>query len=190
MPLQDATTSGDAPEETTSESEVAAETQEAPATESASKSASSDGQPNDSESGAPSCAGDPTVVLGDGGAMPGDLAQETFQRAICTCTSLTASGGLTTDGFNSTIGPPDGGLGGNVAVNQNVTWSAHASVGGNLVIPGNLQASATATVRGNLYLGGHGTASTSVTVDGNAYLVDPLPRSHRGRHDVDGGLGR
>ena len=105
----------------------------------------------------------------------GVLGQSTFTQAICSCTTVGASAALTTDGFNSTLGPPDGGLGGGVGSDQNENWTQHVTIGGNLQTPGNLSSTATSLVRGNLLLGGTASVSATLTVDGNASVVKTLP---------------
>jgi RHS repeat-associated protein len=130
------------------------------------------------DSGAKSCVdgGDASTGL-DGGSCTGGIAATTFQRAICTCNSFAASAHLATDGFDSTKGGPDGGLGGSIASDNNQVWSAHVTVGGDLVTPDSLQTSAVSEVRGNLVLGGQLTAGAPFLVDGNASVVNPLPSS-------------
>ena len=61
----------------------------------------------------PNCAaaGDPTLGVDAGSSCTGALAQATFTYGLCACTTLQASNSLTTDGFDSTKGAPDGGLG-------------------------------------------------------------------------------
>ena len=130
----------------------------------------------DAGDGGPVCVGDSTVPIGGSQVCTGALAAATFTQAICSCGALTASATVTTDGFNSTQGPPTGGLGGNV-VSSNATWSHTVNIGGDFVTPGKLSVSATSTVRGNLYLGGTGSASAPVTIDENAYLVGSLPKN-------------
>ncbi len=77
------------------------------------------------DAGGPNCAaaGDPTVGLDGGVSCTGALAQATFTFGLCSCTGLQSSNHLTTDGFDSTKGAPDGGVGGSVGVNGDVTWS-------------------------------------------------------------------
>src|SRR5580692_6962076 len=95
----------------------------------------------------PNCAsaGDPFTGVDsgiDGGSScMGSLGAATFQSALCSCGSLQLSGALTTDGYNSTLGSPDGGIGGNVGANGAVTLSSTTSVGGNLWTPSSIAAS-------------------------------------------------
>ena len=68
-------------------------------------------------------AGPPTNLGGDAGCA-GNLAQATFQWALCSCGDLQVSGRLTTDGYSSAQGAPHGGLGGNVGSNARRRTSA------------------------------------------------------------------
>jgi hypothetical protein len=126
----------------------------------------------------PNCAaaGDPTLGVDAGGSScTGALAQSTFTYGLCACTTLQASNSLTTDGFDSTKGAPDGGLGGNVGANTGVSWSTASSIGGNLWTPGNVTSSNPSVVRGDLHLGGTLGGGATFTVDGNAFDVNALP---------------
>ena len=105
----------------------------------------------------------------------GALGQATFTHAVCSCTTLNTSAIFNTDGFNSTLGGPDGGPGGSVGSDQSQSWSNKFTVGGDLAIPGNISESAVGTVRGNLFLGGTASASATLTIDGNASVVKTLP---------------
>jgi outer membrane protein assembly factor BamB len=131
--------------------------------------------------GGASCAspGDPSTGLDGGAACTGALAPSVFQYAVCTCGSLNTTGAFTTDAYDSTVGPPTGGLGGNVGVDTNVTWGASSTIGGNLFSPGGLSASKGGLVRGDLHLGGTAKAAQTLTVDGNAFVVGPLPASFK-----------
>jgi RHS repeat-associated protein len=125
----------------------------------------------------PNCtgAGDPPTGLDGGASCTGSLAASLFQYALCSCTTLSASGQLTTDGFDSTKGGPNGGLGGQVGVDTSASWSNQASIGGNFVSPGGVQSSSSSLVRSDLRLGGTLAVSAPFTVDGNAYVVKTLP---------------
>jgi RHS repeat-associated protein len=125
----------------------------------------------------PNCAaaGDPTLGVDAGSSCTGALAQATFTYGLCACTTLQASNSLTTDGFDSTKGAPDGGLGGNVGANAAVSWSTASSIGGTLWTPGNVTSSNPSIVRGDLHLGGTLGGGATFTVDGNAFDVNALP---------------
>jgi RHS repeat-associated protein len=124
----------------------------------------------------PNCtgSGDPSTSVDGGATCTGILAQSTFTHAVCSCGTLTASSPFVTDGFNSNLGPPDGGGGGNVGTDSFQVWSNGVTIGGDLATPGNLNASSPGTVRGSLFLGGTAQVG-SFTVDGNASLVQPRP---------------
>ena len=85
----------------------------------------------------PNCAngGPPTeVTTPDAGTVCGGaLAQITFRWAVCSCNSVTDTGLLLTDSFNSLFGPyVDGGLGGGVGANNNLNLAGAFGVGGSL----------------------------------------------------------
>jgi hypothetical protein len=105
----------------------------------------------------------------------GNLAQVTFRWALCSCTDLDISAPLTTDGYDSTKGPPDGGLGGSVGCDlAPINWSQSVSVGGDLwaADAGTFMPSGPGSeVRQDLQLGGSIKASSPFTVDDNAYVV-------------------
>jgi Stigma-specific protein, Stig1 len=130
------------------------------------------------DAGAVHCTGggDPIDVGLDGGSScTGNLAQVSFRWALCSCTNLDISAPLTTDGYDSTKGPPDGGLGGSVGCDlAPVNWSQSVSVGGDLwsADAGTFQPSGPGSeVRSDLHLGGTISASSPFTVDDNAYVV-------------------
>ena len=124
-------------------------------------------------------AGDPTLGIDGGASCSGALAQATFTYGLCACTTIQESESLTTDGFDSTLGGPDGGLGANVGANTGVSWSGASSIGGLLWTPGNVTSSNAGTVRGDLHLGGTLGGGGSFTVDGNAFDVHALPGNAR-----------
>jgi hypothetical protein len=120
-------------------------------------------------------AGDPTLGIDAGSSCTGALAQATFTYGLCACGAIQASNAITTDGYDSTKGAPDGGLGGNVGANTGVSWSTASSIGGNLWTPGNVTSSNPSVVRGDLHLGGTLGGGAALTVDGNAFDVHTLP---------------
>jgi len=88
----------------------------------------------------PNCtaAGDPTLGVDVGYTCTGALAAATFTHALCACGTIQDSNSLTTDGFDSTKGGPNGGLGADVAANTGISWSTTSSIGGTLWTPGYL----------------------------------------------------
>jgi len=83
----------------------------------------------------PNCpvGGAPIIANPAAGAAgcAGNMAQVDFRWALCSCSNLDISAPLTTDGYDSTKGPPRGGLGGNVACDNAITnWASRVSVGG------------------------------------------------------------
>ncbi len=127
------------------------------------------------------CAGGgPPIRIGDGPLdCLGTLAQTTFRWSLCSCTDLNVSAALSTDAYDSSVGPyQPGELGGGVAADRNVTnWSEAVTVGGTLWIAGSDSYSSSgppSSVKGDLHLAGSWKASTPFTVDGAAYLGGTL----------------
>lgn len=125
----------------------------------------------------PNCtgAGDPTLGISSSFGCSGALAAATFTRAICSCGTIQGSGSLTTDGFDSSVGTPNAGLGADVAANSNISWATASNIGGNVWTPVNLTSSKASTVRGDLRLGGTLSGSGTFTVNKNATVVKTLP---------------
>jgi len=121
--------------------------------------------------------GPPIIANPEAGAAgcAGNMAQVDFRWALCSCTNLDISAPLTTDGYDSTKGPPRGGLGGNVGCDDAiVNWSSRVSVGGDLwaADSGVFMPSGPGTeVRQDLHLGGNINASSPFVVDQNAYVT-------------------
>ena len=95
------------------------------------------------------CAGSgPPILVGDhitvgGGGMSGgdvcsgEVSTRTFRFALCTCEGYAASTTLTTDSFDSSLGPfMSGGKGGSVGINGAFASNAPANVGGSLWVSG------------------------------------------------------
>ncbi len=134
-------------------------------------------------SGAPAaCAGGagPPIVIG---SKPNDclggLASTTFQWSLLSCTDLDVSAPLSTDAYDSTMGPyKPGGVGGGVGVDRDVThWSQAVSVGGTLWVSGtgDYQSSGPAShVADEMHLGGSWAASSAFTVGKDAFVVGTL----------------
>ena len=124
--------------------------------------------------------GGPVIGVGDGPLeCLGTLAQTTFRWSLCSCTDLNVSAALSTDAYDSTVGPyKPGELGGGVGVDRDVTnWSEAVTVGGTLWIAGTEQYSSSgppSQVKADFHLGGSWKASTDFTVDGPAYVVGEL----------------
>ncbi len=130
------------------------------------------------DAGAARCTGGGAPIYDgvDGGlGCTGNLAQVSFRWALCSCTDLDISAPLKTDGYDSTKGPPDGGLGGSVGCDlAPINWSQSVSVGGDLwaADAGTFMPSGPGSeIRQDLDLGGTIKASSPFTVDNNADVV-------------------
>ncbi len=121
----------------------------------------------------------PPVLVGDGGdatdVCTGNLAEATFQNAICSCQDLVLSAGLITDSFDSSVGPytPGGSLGSvasNGAVRSNATMDVRGDLSG--AGPGGVSAGISAGVLGNLASGGDlGDAAATISVGGDSSIA-------------------
>lgn len=158
------------------------------ASSSSSGGASSGGVPNGLDGGRPLeepllqfCAGQGPVVgitSGSAGARcAGQLAQDTFQFALCACEQLVIGAQLTVDAFDSRAGPygganilPDGQVGmngGPLTLSKKLTVMGSLYVGG-----GGLQLGPDSLVNGNLLVNGDlvSGSNTRGTVGRNAFV--------------------
>ncbi|MCK6550614.1 hypothetical protein L6R52_32550, partial [Myxococcota bacterium] len=96
------------------------------------------------------CSGEGSVVIvGASGECAGELAEETFQFAVCACDTITAQSTLTLDAFDSTRGT----YGSTLAMGGvNILDDGHLGTNGPLMMPGKL------TVHGTAFIGGGGLA--------------------------------
>ncbi|HXK19125.1 MAG TPA: hypothetical protein VNG33_15035 [Polyangiaceae bacterium] len=127
------------------------------------------------------CAGGgPPISVGDDpNKCLGTLAQTTFRWSLCSCTDLNVSAQLSTDAYDSAVGPyQPGELGGGVGVDRDVSnWSEAVTVGGTLWVAGTNDYSSSgppSEVKADMHLAGSWKASTKFSVDGPAYVVGAL----------------
>ncbi len=117
------------------------------------------------------CQGSGPPVLVDD-ACTGELAEAVFRHAVCACGDLGLGAALTTDAFDSRLGPwTPGGTGGHLGANLGLDYSGGLTVGGDVTIAGSrgLQAGTRLDVAGNLAIGGGlGRPSSAITVGGAA----------------------
>jgi hypothetical protein len=154
------------------------------------------------DAGAGGCAGDagaPVTVQADAGALcVGQVAQTTFTWALCSCTDITFSASVLTDGYNSAKGGyKDGGLGGGVGLDGKFAASVPTiDIGGTLweASDGGMSQFAQTIVRQELHVGGplYGAAmtvlgDTHVTGDVSSGPGNPSDPSTPHLH-IDGGL--
>ncbi|MCY1013964.1 hypothetical protein OV079_52260 [Nannocystis pusilla] len=95
---------------------------------------SADTDTGDSTTGEPDfCAGEGSILLpGETDKCTGDLGENTFTFALCSCTNFTTAGVFTVDAFNSNDNVPQPLHGGSVGINGNYTTVALADIGGTL----------------------------------------------------------
>jgi hypothetical protein len=94
------------------------------------------------------CRGQGTVVtVGGTGECAGDIAEETFQFALCTCDTAEVQSNLELDAFDSRLGTYGATIAGG---GVNISNDGHLGVNGALDMEGKL------TVRGAAYIGGGG----------------------------------
>ncbi len=122
------------------------------------------------------CAsGGPPIIVGDpdGDICAGNLAQVSFTWALCTCEGVGLSQTLTTDAFDSQLGPyTPGGAGGAVGINAELGASQAITIGGALWVGGSngIGLSQDLTVRHTLKSNGPVQSSAEVTVGLDAYV--------------------
>ena len=135
----------------------------------------------------------PLVMVGDGQTTQtlctGQIAQATFQNALCTCNNAELAGYLLTRGMNST-NPADNSDGGaSVGINNSYAISAGFSdVGGSFDIAGTqgLTLAGYVAVRGDLRMAGSATIAGLTTVARNAWLAGTY--TDLGPMTIDGDL--
>jgi hypothetical protein len=118
-----------------------------------------------------------SVPTGGGGSTcTGNLGQQTFTWALCSCAGIRASQTFMTDAYDSTKGPyVPGGLGGGVGLDGDWSSSQTIDVGGTLwsSTSNGLMASSPMTVRQELHVGAgvsvhQCSVSDDTYIDGNA----------------------
>jgi hypothetical protein len=157
------------------------------------------------------CSGSgPIVVVGDseGGTTTsqctGQIAEEIFKSALCTCQDVNLQGYLRTRGFSSASGAPDAGpngapvgINGNYVIPALAVNAGYTDVGGSFAVAGSdslafagdftvngdFHAASSLTlagytpIAGNAWIGGDVTNAGYATVGGNLYITgnDVLP---------------
>lgn len=122
------------------------------------------------EGSGPTVVGDPSIA-----DCTGAIAEDVFRFALCTCEGYVGSHALTTDSFDSRMGPlMTPGSGGSVGTNGRMDTNAAATIGGSLWVSGTgIQAGAAGTldIGGVLRVGGPLVSETSVEVAGDAFVA-------------------
>jgi len=136
----------------------------------------------------PYCRGDgPPVLVGDGitvgegngssdDVCSGEIAVRTFRKAMCACEDYVVSAELTTDSFDSAVGPyTPGGTEGAVGLNGRINTNAVLTIGGDLTSAG---ASAVfgrdASIAGDAAFAGPLGSNVNVDVAGNASVAGDI----------------
>ncbi|MFU8805568.1 MAG: hypothetical protein ACNA8W_17275, partial [Bradymonadaceae bacterium] len=116
--------------------------------------------------------GGPPIIIGEEEEFDqcaGDLAEEKFRWAMCTCQDVNlTSGGLFTDAFDSLQGPyVPGVLGASVGVNADFKCTADVDIGGSMWVggPNDLDLRGRSTIRMDMLTGRHMSAGGSLGVD-------------------------
>ena len=118
-------------------------------------------------------AGGPPVFVGpEAGPQvcAGTIAQVTFRWALCSCSGITTSAAINTDGFSSNLGPVDGGIGGSVGANGNYSSSAAFNIGGSLWLKGGLTEAMAARVKQELHVDGNAIGG-GTAIDRDAFVT-------------------
>ena len=141
---------------------------------------SSGGSPYCSGSGPPVLVGD-GITVGDGDGTPDDVctgtvAVLTFKRALCTCDAYQTSTMLTTDSFDSAVGPylqGSAGTVGGVGVDGALASNAPLAIGGSLVVASTTGANLMqdAHVARDLNVAGPLGTNVNITAGGDANIA-------------------
>ncbi len=117
------------------------------------------------------------IATGTKDVCSGSLAATTFLWALCSCNTISHSGPLVTDGFDSNMGPYiPGGLGAGVGVNTGYGSSGSTNVGGALYCGGDqgFSSAAVATVAQELHVSGTVSTAMALTVGADAYVSEGI----------------
>ncbi|MBO6938932.1 MAG: hypothetical protein JJ863_28450 [Deltaproteobacteria bacterium] len=124
------------------------------------------------------CDGEgPLIIVGDDTSTEmdcaGRIAERSFRYALCTCEGLVTSHELSTDSFDSDMGPyvPPGGVGGSVGTNGGGNSTADWDVGGSLWSSGSTgwTVSSELAIGSELHLTGR-LAGSEVSVGADAWV--------------------
>lgn len=136
------------------------------------------------------CSGSGSVVIvGGGGECAGEIAEDTFRFALCTCEGTSVGSQLSLDAFDSTVGPygganilDDGSLGSNGALDIDGKLTARGSA---FIHGGGFSVGPEGEVLGTVYANGDAVQSNSSTDIGrNAFFNGNVS----GRFNIEGTL--
>ncbi len=126
-------------------------------------------------------SGGPAIVIEDptsGDRCSGQLRQELFSHALCSCDRAVFEGDIHTDGFDSALGPyePDLLLG-PVGMNDHLDMEGNATFDGSVTTAGRLEADEDLSITQDLSVGENLLVSGVATVDGDAAIADGISAS-------------
>ena len=140
------------------------------------------------------CSGMGAVVDVGGGACAGNIAQQAFRFALCTCDSVQMQSNIQIDAFDSRLGP----YGAATPTGPNVLEDGHVGVNGQLSVGGMMDVLGSVFVSGggfsvgqrssislNVYAAGDAVQSNSFTEIGRNMFIDG---DVVGRYDIDQNL--
>ncbi|MFP4599964.1 MAG: hypothetical protein ACLFVJ_17030 [Persicimonas sp.] len=143
--------------------------------------------------------GGPAIDVGSdvdsGRSCGGNLAEQTFRWALCSCGDINTNNELTADAYNSSVGPyvpggEGGGIGANgsftanngveitgttwIAGDDGLTWGSGHTVGQRLMVGGPTSVDASTTVGDDAWIEGELPADASLDIDGTLYSPDGI----------------
>lgn len=126
-------------------------------------------------------AGGPAIVIEDstsGDRCSGQLRQELFGNALCSCDRAVFEGDLRSDGFDSTLGPyVPGLLAGPVGMNDHLEVSGQAAFDGTVIVAGRLEAEEDLLVTEDLWVGGALAVAGEASIQGDAAIRGSISAS-------------
>jgi hypothetical protein len=125
--------------------------------------------------------GGPAIVIEDptrGDRCSGQLRQELFSFAVCSCDRAVFGGDFHSDGFDSVVGPyaPDL-LDGPIGMNDHLSVGGRASFDGSATVAGQFEAEEDLLVSGDLSVGGNLLVAGGATIDGDAVIGGEISAS-------------
>jgi hypothetical protein len=137
------------------------------------------------------CAGTGSVgSVGGSSLCAGDIAEETFQFALCACQDITVGSNVFVDSFDSQVGSYGGsnrGTDGNVGLNEGPMDMKQATIHGSCYVGGGgVEFGPSSSIKNNLYAYGDATerSNTNVTIERNAFVNGSVASSYTVNGDL------